>query len=519
MNEIHDDFGTTLTALLDDVAAEINPRADFDAVFSAQLSMTTNPSVIPNVIPLTARRPFRRATAVAAAALLLVGGGAAAYSAIDGDEESVVSSELTTDKPVPTSTTAPTTIAPVVDDRPEADGDVTADAGDDKEPRPPTSVVRTAVLGDARLDATPPKQTFKGNAAPGERVTVTTPYGHAKWTANARGRWSATVMLDGAQPGERIPALVTFEHSDIEIELAIEMPAPPPTPTTAPAPLVTEPPATTTTTTAAPLPTFTAVLGWTEGTGMPLKVGLWGDAIAGSTITVGSEHGSGSVVATAAGTWEIIVELHEVPPGGKVPLRVTSSTSDKVYEFTAKAPPAEPEPVSKPFTAELGAGDLGAMPMKQLFHGTGAPGSVVRIGSDYGVAEVVVGEKGYWEAKLKAEVPYGVVVHVRITNSHSDAVFEFDLPRPEAPAHDFTAQAAFVECDSTPPFNEYWGKAAPGATVTIESPYGGSSVTANGEGTWEARIEFPDAPVGEKFIVRITSSQGGKVFELPMKRI
>lgn len=508
MSTIHDDFGSTLTELFDEVAADIRPTGDFDAVMSGHVSLASEGGVV----ALRDRRRFRRGAAVAAAAVLLVGGGAAAYVAGDEDPESFVSSDVTAVASTTTETeaddaTEPGTTAPTPTTADAADGSAGTTKTDDER----VPVERTAELGKSRLEETPPTQAFVGTAAPGELVQVATRHGRGQQQADKTGHWKITVVLDGAEPGERIPALVTFERSDREIELVVEMPAPP----TTEAPVDTKP----TTTDPAPDDAFTAVLGWTDGDGTPLLVGLWGKAEPGSTVTVTSEHGSGSVTTTGDGTWELVVELHEVAAGGRVPLRVTSTGSDQVYEFVAKAPGGTVDPVAKPFTAELGAGDLTAMPMKQVFHGTGTPGSEVRVGSDYGVVETLVGPEGFWEAKLKAEVPYGVVVHVRITNTASDAVHEFDLERSAAPTKEFTAQAAFVECDSTPPFNEYWGTAAPGATITITSPYGDAVVSADAEGGWSARVEFPDAPLGETFTVRLSSSQGGSAYELPMRRV
>lgn len=56
-------------------------------------------------------------------------------------------------------------------------------------------------------------------------------------------------------------------------------------------------------------------------------------------------------------------------------------------------------------------------------------------------------------------------------------MFEFELKCPggEKESVAFTAQAAFVERDSTPPFNEYS----------------------------EARVEFPEAPIGETLDVKV----------------
>jgi len=108
---------------------------------------------------------------------------------------------------------------------------------------------------------------------------------------------------------------------------------------------------------------------------------------------------------------------------------------------------------------------------------------------------------------------------VRVTNSASDAVFEYTLvkqPPPPPPEIDFTANAAFDHTDAAVPYDEYWGKSTAGATITISSPYGGGQVTSNSEGKWGARIEFPGAPPGETFTVTITSSKGSAVYNFSL---
>jgi hypothetical protein len=55
--------------------------------------------------------------------------------------------------------------------------------------------------------------------------------------------------------------------------------------------------------------------------------------------------------------------------------------------------------------------------------------------------------------------------------------------------------------------------------ISLTSPYGSKQVVSNAEGHWSARIEFPDAPVGETFNVHITSSKGTAVYDLALTRV
>jgi hypothetical protein len=383
-------------------------------------------------------------------------------------------------------------------------------------------VARTAQVAGVDVSRGAPVAKFVGTAPAGDIVRVSTPFGSAETQVATSGEWYLFVTLPGALAGDST-ATVTFSGSGDSVALPFTVPAAPVTmpkaSTTTVAPETTVKPVTSEPKDAPPaVVEFTATLGWTEGDGTPLENGLWGKAAPGSVVTAASSNGSATATVRADGTWEMILRLDGVAPGTKVGIRVTNSASVKVHEFTAKAPPSEVAEV-KPFTAQLGAADLAIEPAKQMFVGTRAPGSVVRAESSYGVAEAVVGSTGGYELKLKlAGMPVGASAGIRVTSSASTSVFEFTVVKQAPPVIEFSANAAFVECDSTPPFNEYWGKAAVGATITISSPYGGGQVTAGADGKWTARIEFPDAPVGQMFDVVVSSSQGGSA-SFPFVRV
>ena len=59
----------------------------------------------------------------------------------------------------------------------------------------------------------------------------------------------------------------------------------------------------------------------------------------------------------------------------------------------------------------------------------------------------------------------------------------------------------------------------PGATITISSAFGGKQVTSNASGHWEARVEFPEAPLGQTFMVTVISTKGEAVYSFPFVRV
>lgn len=300
-------------------------------------------------------------------------------------------------------------------------------------------------------------------------------------------------------------------HESSKPVIVVEPNAPPTEPTVPP----TEPP-----TTAAPVVIeFTAKLGADGRAKTPMTQGFYGNANPGSAIRAASPYGVAETTANGDGKWELTLVMKEVPAGTKVPVKITSSTSDRVREFTLERP-APPPPAVIEFTAALGANGQANTPMTQGFYGNAQPGSAIRIGCDWGVAETTAGPQGKWDATLVMnDVPPGTLVHVRITSSTTTVVREFTLQRPgEAtpPTVPFTAAAGWATTDHTPPTDSYSGNATAGSVITISSEYGGGQAVANAEGHWSVTVEFPSAPVGSTFNVHITSSKSDAAYDIPL---
>ncbi len=89
-----------------------------------------------------------------------------------------------------------------------------------------------------------------------------------------------------------------------------------------------------------------------------------------------------------------------------------------------------------------------------------------------------------------------------------------DPPKDDKPPHedekekDFTAHQLYGSCGEEVPYDVFYGTGTPGTTVSVTSAYGNGSTTVNEHGEWELTVEFPNAPLGEKFVVTVTSSEG-----------
>ena len=94
-------------------------------------------------------------------------------------------------------------------------------------------------------------------------------------------------------------------------------------------------------------------------------------------------------------------------------------------------PPKEEKPKEEPqeweFSAKQLYGECAENPPYDVFHGTGKPGSLIFVESEYGGGVAEVGEKGGWEIKVVFEAaPVGKVFPVYVTDEFGHKkVFEF----------------------------------------------------------------------------------------------
>jgi hypothetical protein len=138
----------------------------------------------------------------------------------------------------------------------------------------------------------------------------------------------------------------------------------------------------------------------------------------------------------AEGNWHIVLKLGD----GKTVARFVardgsgneSEASVTVYYVAPTTTTTEPEPTTTEkelaaFTANSTYESCSDSPPFNVYYGTGEPGSWVDITSEYGSAELVVGEDGNWEKTVyfetaPADEPFGV----RVADQYG-RVFEFSF--------------------------------------------------------------------------------------------
>jgi len=152
---------------------------------------------------------------------------------------------------------------------------------------------------------------------------------------------------------------------------------------------------------------------------------------------------------------------------------------------------------------------------KMVFEGEATPGARVFAGkweadvSDDGAWRIVlILEPGTQKVKFRAESAGGVAeAAVSVTRVVPDK------PKEEPSEYELVAHQVYGECDAEVPYDVFWGETAPNAHVLVWSEYGSGETYANGEGEFELQVEFPNAPYGQAFQVKVKSIDQKRYFE------
>jgi hypothetical protein len=246
---------------------------------------------------------------------------------------------------------------------------------------------------------------------------------------------------------------------------------------------------------------FTANQKWEVFDGEP-KNKYYGTGTPGTTVWVGSPFGEGSDKIDGNGDWRFYVKFPEAPCDEWFTVVVENENHRK--EFKTKYACAATEWSITQKYAE------NTSPWTK-FSGTGTPGDTVWAVSEYGEASTTIESNGEFFLKLhfNENLPANDEVKVIIESSSGNRAEFWFIWVVEEVAVEFSANQQYGSCDAEVPYDVFWGTATPGATIWVESPYGGSTATADAKGNWELKVHFPEAPVGEAFTVVIESSDGG----------
>lgn len=134
-----------------------------------------------------------------------------------------------------------------------------------------------------------------------------------------------------------------------------------------------------------------------------------------------------------------------------------------------------------------------------VYFGTGKPGAAVHVVSEFGSGVTEVNDHGEWEIAIHfREYPLNDEFKVVVESLDNRAEFWFIIFGHQ-PDWTWSAHQQYGSCGEEIPYDIFYGTGKPGELVWVESPYGSGTTEVNGDGHWEIRVEFPEAPFGEPF--------------------
>jgi hypothetical protein len=189
------------------------------------------------------------------------------------------------------------------------------------------------------------------------------------------------------------------------------------------------------------------------------------------------------------------------------PTTSTSTTTTTTTTTTTKPPPTTTKPpdTEPPILVIKFPENRQVFEQKEVvFRGKTEPGAIVELGD----RKAEVDAAGNWRIGVRLQEG-----RQRITLTARDAagnvaeasVVVFYQPGDLAA---FTAHASFGSCEEDPPYDVYYGTGDPGSSVLVTSPFGSGETVVNGEGGWELKVFFPEAPYGEGFQVKVADEHG-----------
>ncbi len=390
----------------------------------------------------------------------------------------------------------------VVDEEPAKDDEPVAEPIADEEPAADTVAPDIAVTYPAEGQRFETKTiTFEGETEPNAIVTA----GPYEADVDAEGNWRITLILSAGKN------TVTFKARDAAGNLGsdsviVYYDAPAPA-----QPKEDKPPASSV--------GFTANQENSRTEWDPPYAYYNGTAQPGSKITILSDYGSATHQVGDSGEWRQKVWFEAAPVGTKTWVVTVKDSlgNKKSFEFTGVRPGGE---AAVDFTAFQAWGAADGDPTQNVYEGTAQPGSKVKFLSDKidgGWDYVYADEAGNFRKVVTFHhTPAGestVNVTVKSMATGQQKNFSFTSYKAGAPAVAFTASQVYETCSEPVPYDVFHGTAQPGSKVKFFADHidgGWTYVLADANGNWEKRVDFPSAPRGQTFQVRVHSVATGE---------
>lgn len=251
------------------------------------------------------------------------------------------------------------------------------------------------------------------------------------------------------------------------------------------------------------------------------RSGLWsavGGALAALVLLFGVWTIRPTVVAedTAESTTTSTVATTTTVPTTTVPTTAAVVPTTVPPAAPAAPPPTEAADTTPPVITITTPSDGQVFEEKSItFAGTTEPGARV-FGGPY---EASVDAAGNWSIVLLLSEGSNTATFRAVDAAGNEATASvtavYESPKPAEPEiAAFKAFQTWGVCDSTPPYEEFYGKGQPGSWVVVQSEWGGGETIVEPSGEWYLKVEFPELPKNKGILVTVKDQFGrSKNFE------
>jgi hypothetical protein len=211
------------------------------------------------------------------------------------------------------------------------------------------------------------------------------------------------------------------------------------------------------------------------------------------------------------GAWRIVLILEPGTQTAKFRAESDGGVAEAAVTITRIVPdkPKE-EPSEYELVAHQVYGECDAEVPYDVFWGETAPNAHVLVWSEYGSAETYANSDGQFELQVEfPNAPYGKAFQVKVKSIDQKRYFDFVG---YGHSYELVAHQVHGASEAELPFDVFWGETKPNAHVLVWSEYGSAETYANGDGQFELRVDFPEAPYGVEFQVKVKSIEQKRYF-------
>ncbi len=338
----------------------------------------------------------------------------------------------------------------------------------------PQNVDITAHQAYGQSDSATPFEKFYGTAAPGTHIAITSAYGSAEGEAWDEGEWYLKVWFEGAPVGEPFDVNVTVGDESFAFSFLWLFDD-----TTG---------------------EFSVTQEGTSSSSASPYTRFIGTGPAGTHVLATSEYGAADLEVGESGEFNLKVWFSGAPAGVKFP--ITLKVNHEFYGTFYFTSNFNPDPTEVDI-AQYNSESWEPAPWIK-FHGTAPAGTTLVALSEYGSADMTVGESGevYFKLYFSTLPPAGETFPVTLkVNGSVYGVYSFTSWSDGSV--DVTVNQHNTETDSPEPYVKFYGTAPVGTEIQIISPYGSTAWTTESV-EWLNKLWFsPLPPAGESFTVTV----------------